>query len=208
MRLVDENVGVNVGRVDPVPGKIPRQPAAGLNHLRLNRRDMQSLGTLFHRLQSITFGRYRDADVQVVVAVLQEAPVLFVLPRLLGVGNGEIVVLIDEPIAQAAVLDEPVEGAGHAGTLLVGYVELLVGDQELRPGRLAGPYVGIRVAALAGELEPVLVREVPHAFERRPAVDRNVVLAEQGHQLLVLVEVAADVFHRYRHVLANIDARR
>ena len=41
----------------------------------------------------------------VVVPILQETPVLLVLPRFLGVGNCEKVVLPVEPVAKAAVLD-------------------------------------------------------------------------------------------------------
>lgn len=44
------------------------------------------------------------AHVNVVVPVPDEAAVLFVLPRLLRVGHGEVVVLAHEPVAETREL--------------------------------------------------------------------------------------------------------
>lgn len=46
-------------------------------------------------------------------------------------------IFANKPITQATVFHHTVEGARHTLTLFVGDVEFLIGDQELRSGRLA-----------------------------------------------------------------------
>jgi hypothetical protein len=75
-------------------------------------------------------------------------------------------------------------------TLLVGDVELLVGDQELGAGGLTRPDLGVGIVTLAGELEPVLVGEIPDSLERRAAVNRDVVFREERDDLLAVVQIA------------------
>lgn len=105
VRLVDENVGVDVGCVNPVAGHVLGQATTGFDDFGFDRRDPQTLGTFFHRFEGVAFGGDGHPEVEVVVPVLQEASVLFVLTGLFGVGHGEEVVLVDEPVAEAAVLD-------------------------------------------------------------------------------------------------------
>ena len=81
----------------------------------------------------------------------------------------------------------------HSRALFVCDVELLVGDEELGSDVLAAVDLLLGVSALACEGEPVLVGKVKHALQRRPAVDGGVVLAEQGRQLLFLVQPLAYV---------------
>jgi hypothetical protein len=75
-------------------------------------------------------------------------------------------------------------------TLLVGDVELLVGDQELGAGGLTRPDLGVGIVTLAGELEPVLVGKIPDSFERRAAINRDVVFREERDDLLAVVQIA------------------
>jgi len=104
VRLVDEDVGVQVGRVHPIAAEVLGQPATRLHHFCFDRRNAQTLRTLLGRLQRVALSRDGDADVEVVVSVLQKAPVLFILSRFFCVGHGEKVVLLHKPSTQATVL--------------------------------------------------------------------------------------------------------
>lgn len=165
MRFVHEDVRVDVGRVDPVAAEVLRQSASGLHHLGLHRSDAHPLGRFLRRLQSVAFGGDGDTNVQIIVTILQEAAVLLVLSTLLRVRDGEVVILPDEPVAQAAVLDDAAERARHALALLVRDVELLIGDQELRSGRLARANLRVLVIAFSGETEAVLRDKIQRLVE-------------------------------------------
>ena len=52
-----------------------------------------------------------------------------------------------------------VEGPRHALALPVSYVELLVGDEELRPDTLARVNLLLSVATLAGERKSILKKD-------------------------------------------------
>ena len=57
-----------------------------------------------------------------------------------------------------------VKGPGHALAFPVGDVELLVGDEELRPHVLARVHLLLGVPALAGERETVLEEKIMACF--------------------------------------------
>jgi len=65
----------------------------------------------------------------------------------------------NKPIAQATELHGAGECSLHTLALLVGDVELLVLDEELGAGRLAGLNTGIGLVAHASEAESVLEEE-------------------------------------------------
>ncbi len=161
---------------------------------------------LFYSLEDVALGCDGHSKVVVVFPVLEEAPVLLVLPRLLRVGDGEEVVLAHEPVPQAAVLDHPVERPRHSLALAVSDVELLVGDEELRSDVLAGVHLLLAVAALAREGEAVLVGEVEDALQGRAAVDGRVVLREEGDDLGVGVQLAAHTLQGRRLVAGEVHA--
>jgi hypothetical protein len=77
-------------------------------------------------------------------------------PRFFCVGHSKEVILADKPVAEAAVLHDAVKGPRHSRALSVRDVELLVGNQELRPDVLAGVDLLLRVPALGREGEAVL----------------------------------------------------
>lgn len=128
VRLVDEHVGIDVRCIDPLAAEVLRQSTAGLDDFRFDGRHSHSLRRLLDGLQGVALGGDAHTEVKIVVTILQEAAELLVLTRLLRVGDGEVMILADEPIAEATVLDDTVEGAVHARALLVRDVELLVGD--------------------------------------------------------------------------------
>jgi hypothetical protein len=99
----------------------------------------------------------------------------------------------------------PIECPSHPLTLLVGDVELLVGDQELGAGGLTRPDLGVGIVTLAGELEPVLVGKIPDSFERRPAINRDVVFREERDDLLTVVQIATKTLQG-RLVVGDVDA--
>ena len=111
VRRVDDDVGVDVGRVDPLAREVLGQEAAGHHRARAHRVQPHPLGRLLDGLEDVALRRDGGAQVVVVVAVLQEAAVLLVLPRLLRVGHREEVVLSHEPVAQTAVLDHCKKGS-------------------------------------------------------------------------------------------------
>lgn len=90
------------------------------------------------------------------------------------------------------------EGLAHALALAIVNGKLLVGDEELRAGRLARLHQVAGVIAFTGESEAVLVGKLPHALEARPAVDRHEVLGEESNQLLLRVDGVADGVQRRR----------
>uniref|UniRef100_A0A8D8MCU4 (northern house mosquito) hypothetical protein n=1 Tax=Culex pipiens TaxID=7175 RepID=A0A8D8MCU4_CULPI len=197
MCLVDLDFSVNVGRIDPIAGEVLREATTRLHNLTLHRCYAVPLRRLFHRLERVTLGRDRPTNVQIIVTILQETPILFILTRLLGVHNGKIVILTNEPVAQAAVLDHAVERAIHSLALPISYVKLLVLDQKLRPGRLAGLDTRVWTVALTGEAEAILVCKVPHSFQRRTTAHRVKILVKQRDQLLVLAQRSTNSFNRW-----------
>lgn len=156
VRLVDEDVRINIGGVDPIPRHVLGQTATRLHHLGLHRGDPQTLGALLDRLKGITLRSDRYADVQIVVAILQEAPVLFVLSRLLRIRHREEVILFHEPIAQATVFHQTIEGPFHSRALLVRDVEFLIGYEELRACGLTRLYLCVRIITLSRKSESIL----------------------------------------------------
>lgn len=156
MRLIDKYVGIDIGRVHPIAAEILWQSATRFNHFRLNGRDTHSLRRLFGRLQCIAFGRNRHTNVQIVITILQEATVLFIFTTFLCVRHREIMIFADEPIAKATEFNDTGKCARHALTLFVCDVELLIGDQELRSGRLTRTNLGVWIVAFTSKSETIL----------------------------------------------------
>ena len=128
---VDDDVGVNVSRVDPLPGEVFRQETAGLHDGRSDRHHLHPDGRLLHRLDLVTLRRDGLAQEVVIVSVLHEAAELLVSPRLLGVGHSKVLVLTHHPVTQARELYHGILRPLHTVALLVGHIEFLVGDEEL-----------------------------------------------------------------------------
>ena len=106
VRRVNHDVGVDVGRVDPLAREVLGQEAARYHRAGPHGVQAHSLGRLLDGLQDVALRCYGGAEVVVVVSVLQEAAVFLVLPRLLRIGHREEMVLSHEPVAQTAVLDD------------------------------------------------------------------------------------------------------
>ncbi len=64
---------------------------------------MQSLGAVLNGFQRVALRRYGNTNIQIVVSILQEAPVFFVFARFFRIGHGEEVIFIHEPLTQATV---------------------------------------------------------------------------------------------------------
>jgi len=159
MRFTDRDIGVNVGCVHPFAAEVLGQRAPGLHKFSFYGRQLETFGRSFRSLQRITFGSNGHTHIEIVITILEEAAVLLILTRLLSIGHGKVVVLAHKPIAQATELHGAGERSLHALALLVGDVELLVLDEELGAGRLAGLNAGVGLVAHASEAESILKAE-------------------------------------------------
>lgn len=99
MSFVNENVGVDVGCVDPFATEVLRQSTARLNNFRFDWSDSHSLRRFLNGLQRVALRSDRHTKVQVIVTILQEASELFIFARFFRVGDSEVMILADEPIA-------------------------------------------------------------------------------------------------------------
>lgn len=208
MRLVDKNICIDVSRVNPIATKILRESTPGHHKFRLHRSHSHTFRRLFGRVQGITFGRNRSTKVQIIVPILQEAPILFILSTLLRIRHSKVVILPDEPIPQATELDDAVKRARHSLAFLVRDIKLLVLDQELRPGCLTRLNQGVLVVAFARKTEPILVRKLPHALQRRSTIHGHIILVEHRDEVLFGVDVVADLLDRGLFVVREMRARR
>lgn len=193
MRFVDENVCINVGRINPISTEVLWQTTSWLDYLRFNWSNSQSLWTLFDGFQCIAeenenihmhykviltkftstihqnsvgqfskkilnspLSRNGNTNVQIVVTIFQEATIFFIFSTFFRICHGEIVIFADKPVAKATVLNNTVEGARHALALLVCNIEFLVGDQELRTGRLTRTNLSVGIVTFASESEAIL----------------------------------------------------
>lgn len=99
MRLVDEYIGIDVGRINPIAAEILWQSTARFDNFRFHRCNSHSLRWFFGRFQCIAFGRNGHTNVQIVVTIFQETTIFLIFTTFFCIGDGEIVIFANEPIA-------------------------------------------------------------------------------------------------------------
>jgi len=207
VRVVDDDLSVDVGCVDPLAAEVLREVAPGLGDARHHRRDDHLLRAVRGRVQLLTGGVERLGEPVRLVLARQHAPELVVGP--LGghplVGDHCVyIVLLVHPVAQAVIerlgVDRADQALAHAVLHCEALINSLKGRARLWTGRKQR--LGVVALALAGLLEFVpeligsvdcatallsLVGLVEECDERR----RLGYLATQLGQVLVGVVVAA-----------------
>jgi len=79
VRLVDKDIGIDVGCVDPMARDIQRQVASRGHRFRFYWGQSVAFRAVFRRFKSIALGSDRFAQIVIIISVLQEASELFVL---------------------------------------------------------------------------------------------------------------------------------